>query len=81
MKMTTLPSLLALLVCVVGCDNPSDKQPASAPLERSQIVAAKAGDSAPPPPAQVVPAVASSAPKAPRLLCAGQMSAPGRAAP
>jgi thiol-disulfide isomerase/thioredoxin len=68
-------SLLALL----GCEG-NEKQPVSAPLERSQIVEAKAGDAAPKPaPAEVVPAVASSAPKAPRALCAGQMSTPGRA--
>jgi thiol-disulfide isomerase/thioredoxin len=48
---------------------------------RSQIVEAKAGAAAPPTAAQVVPVVASSAPKAPRVLCAGQMSGAGRAAP
>lgn len=63
----------------VGCDN-GDKQPVSAPQERSQIVEAKAGPSAPKP-AEIVPAVASSAPKAPRALCAGQMSGAGRPAP
>jgi thiol-disulfide isomerase/thioredoxin len=69
----------AALLAVVGCDN-SDKPPVSAPQERSQIVAAKAGDASPKATAaEVVPAVASAAPKAPRALCAGQMSGPGRA--
>lgn len=80
MKAGTFAALLALLAGSVSCDNPSDKQPVSAPLERSQIVAAKAGSSAPAAPAQVVPA-ASSTPRAPRVLCAGQMSGPGRTAP
>src|SRR6185503_11649332 len=74
--------LFAALITLMGCDNAGDKQPISAP-ERNQIVAAKPRDVAPQPPA-VVPAVASSAPKAPkppRALCAGQMSAAGRAAP
>lgn len=71
-------SLLAGLLLGLGCDN-SDKPPVSAPQERSQVVAAKAGDSAPKAaPPEVVPAVASGAPKAPRALCAGQMSGPGR---
>jgi thiol-disulfide isomerase/thioredoxin len=71
----------AALVVVLGCDN-SDKPAVSAPQERSQIVAAKAGDAPPKPTAaEVVPVVASAAPKAPRALCAGQMSAPGRAVP
>lgn len=72
--------VVAAALCAVGCDN-GDKPPLSAPQERSQIVAAKAGDSAAKPAAEVVPAVASSAPKAPRVLCAGQMSGPGRLAP
>ena len=63
-----------------ACDSPGDKKPVSAPQERSQIVEAKAGDSHPSPvqTAQVVPASASSPPKPPRVLCAGQLSAPGR---
>jgi thiol-disulfide isomerase/thioredoxin len=66
------------LLLALGCDN-GDKPPVSAPAERSQIVEAKAGDRAPsPPPAEVVPAVQSSPPKAPRALCAGQMSGAGR---
>ncbi len=80
--MTNLTSL-ALFGAVLGlaaCDN-ADKQPVSAPQERSQIVEAKAGDTAPTQTAHVTAAVASSAPKAPRVLCAGQMSGPGRAAP
>jgi thiol-disulfide isomerase/thioredoxin len=65
---------------LVACESP-DKKP-TVTLERSQIVEAKPGDAASTP-AAVVPAVASSAPKAaaPRVLCAGQMSGPGRAAP
>jgi len=71
----------AALVASVGCDN-SDKPPVSAPQERSQIVAAKAGDTPPKATASdVVPVVASAAPKAPRALCAGQMSSPGRTLP
>jgi thiol-disulfide isomerase/thioredoxin len=65
---------------LLGCDE-NDKRPVAAPQERSQIVEAKAGAAAPPTAAQVVPVAASSAPKAPRVLCAGQMSGPGRAAP
>jgi len=61
-----------------GCDNPGDKKPVSAPQERSQIVEAKAGTAAPMQTAQVVQAAASSPPKAPRVLCAGQMSGAGR---
>lgn len=66
------------MLCALGCDN-GDKPPVSAPQERSQIVEAKAGDHAPAAAApEVVPAVASSPPKAPRALCAGQMSGAGR---
>jgi thiol-disulfide isomerase/thioredoxin len=61
-----------------GCDSPGDKKPVSAPLERSQIVEAKAGDVAPTQPAQMLPVAASSPPKPPRVLCAGQMSGAGR---
>ncbi|MDF3069535.1 MAG: Thiol-disulfide oxidoreductase [Polyangiaceae bacterium] len=70
---------LTALIFGAGCDD-SNKPPVSAPQERSQIVAAKAGDSAASQPtaAEVLPAVASSAPKPPRALCAGQMSAAGR---
>lgn len=71
-------AIAALFVCL-GCDN-TDKPQVSAPQERSQIVAAKAGDT-PPKAADVVPVVASAAPKAPRALCAGQMSGPGRNVP
>jgi thiol-disulfide isomerase/thioredoxin len=75
-------SQLLLPLLLVACDSPSDKSPVT--QERSQIVEAKPGDAAtasPPKAVSVVPAVASSAPKAPRALCAGQMSGPGRAAP
>ncbi len=79
--MTKTLHSVAVLVACFGCDN-SDKQPVSAPQERSQIVEAKAGDSAPKPtPAEVVPVVASGAPKAPRALCAGQMEGAGRTVP
>ncbi len=73
-------ALVGAVLSLGACDN-ADKQPVSAPQERSQIVEAKAGDPAPTQPAQVVSAVASTTPKAPRVLCAGQMSAPGHAAP
>jgi thiol-disulfide isomerase/thioredoxin len=69
------------VLALAACESPGDKKPVSAPLERSQIVEAKAGAAAPSPSPQVVPVVASSAPKAPRVLCAGQMSGPGRATP
>jgi thiol-disulfide isomerase/thioredoxin len=65
---------------LVACESPTDKKPVSAPLERSQVVEAK-GPQAASAPVPVTRVVASSAPKAPRALCAGQMSAPGRAAP
>lgn len=73
-------ALACQLLALGACESP-DKKP-TVTLERSQIVEAKPGDVAPTP-AAVVPAVASSAPKtaAPRVLCAGQMSGPGRAAP
>lgn len=63
-----------------ACDSPGDKKPVSAPQERSQIVEAKAGDARPSSPqgTPVVTAAASSPPKPPRVLCAGQMAAPGR---
>ncbi|RYZ04148.1 MAG: TlpA family protein disulfide reductase [Myxococcales bacterium] len=70
--------LFGALLLGAGCDN-TDKPPASAPRERSQIVEAKAGDSAPKPTAaETVPAAASGVVKAPRALCAGQMSGAGR---
>lgn len=72
-------ALLGLALLLAGCDAVADKKPVSAPLERSQVVEAKGTQTAVPKP--VTPVVASSAPKAPRALCAGQMSAPGRAAP
>jgi thiol-disulfide isomerase/thioredoxin len=68
------------LVGLVSCDSPGDKKPVSAPLERSQVVAADTAAVAVAP-TPLTPAVASSPPKAPRAICAGQMSAPGRAAP
>lgn len=74
-------ALCTLALLALACDSASDKKPVSAPLERSQVVEAKGAQARPPAPATVTPVVASSAPKAPRAICAGQMSAPGRAAP
>jgi thiol-disulfide isomerase/thioredoxin len=73
-------AIFSVALLLGACESPTDKKPVSAPLERSQVVEAKG---APPATAAapVTPVVASSAPKAPRALCAGQMSAPGRAAP
>ncbi|HEY6081118.1 MAG TPA: TlpA disulfide reductase family protein [Polyangiaceae bacterium] len=76
---------LALLMCggltLAGCEGNSDKKPVSAPLERSQVVAAKPGDVAPAPAAVITKVTTSSAPKQPRALCAGQMTGAGRGAP
>ena len=83
MNKLALPALVGFAYVAFGCDSPGDKKPVSAPIERSQIVEAKAGDTATPTPTaapQVVP-VAASAAKTPRALCAGQMSVPGRPAP
>jgi thiol-disulfide isomerase/thioredoxin len=74
------PTLLLALLGLASCDSPGDKKPVSAPLERSQVVAAKTA-AAPVAPTPVTPVVASTTPKAPRAICAGQMSTPGRAAP
>ncbi|HYQ17067.1 MAG TPA: TlpA disulfide reductase family protein [Polyangiaceae bacterium] len=72
---------LGALVSLGGCETRGEPQ-VSAPQERSQIVAAKAGDAAPQAPPAVVPVVASAAPpQAPRALCAGQMATPGRTLP
>lgn len=69
---------LTVVLLALGCDN-SDKPPVSAPQERSQVVAAKAGDAAPKATAaEIVPAATSAAPKPPRALCAGQMAGAGR---
>ena len=76
-----------LLICgglmLAGCEGDGDKKPVSAPLERSQVVAAKPGDRevAPAPAAVITKVATSSAPKPPRALCAGQMAGAGRAAP
>jgi len=78
MKYLLLSGLLGLIVG--ACDSRSEPQ-VSAPQERSQIVAAKADTAPAPTPPAVVPVVASAAPKAPRALCAGQMTAPGRSLP
>jgi thiol-disulfide isomerase/thioredoxin len=81
MKQRAKAAILGVLLSLGACDTAGDKKTVSAPQERSQIVEAKAGSAAPGLPLQVTPVVASSAPKAPRVLCAGQMSGPGRAAP
>ena len=73
-------ALFSLALLLAACDSATDKKPVSAPLERSQVVEATGAQTATAP-APVTPVVASSAPKAPRAICAGQMSAPGRAAP
>jgi thiol-disulfide isomerase/thioredoxin len=73
----------ALLLAALGlsaCESRGDKKPVSAPLERSQVVEAKGTPTAVAP-TPVTPVVASSAPRAPRAICSGQMSAPGRPAP
>jgi thiol-disulfide isomerase/thioredoxin len=69
---------LGALGALGACDSPGDKKPVSAPQERSQIVEAKANAPAPTPPAAVAAAAASGPAKAPRVLCAGQMSGSGR---
>jgi thiol-disulfide isomerase/thioredoxin len=74
-------ALCALALLALACESTGDKKPVSAPLERSQVVEAKGAATTTSAPATVTPVVASSAPKAPRAICAGQMSAPGRAAP
>jgi thiol-disulfide isomerase/thioredoxin len=81
MKPEAKAAILGVLLTLGACDTAGDKKAVSAPQERSQIVEAKAGSAAPSQPVQVTPVAASSAPKAPRVLCAGQMSGPGRAAP
>jgi len=80
MKHSISIALFGAMLGLGACDN-GDKQPVSAPRERSQIVEAKPGDPAPTQTAHVATAVASTPPKAPRVLCAGQMSAPGHAVP
>lgn len=72
-----LISGLGMLLAALGCQSHAEQQ---ALPERSQVVEAKAGEAPPAPTAvaNVVPVVASAAPKAPRVLCAGQMSRPGR---
>jgi thiol-disulfide isomerase/thioredoxin len=81
MKVTLRLAPLALaFLTLASCDSPGDKKPVSAPLERSQVVAADTAAVAVAP-TPLTPVVASTAPKAPRAICAGQMTAPGRAAP
>jgi thiol-disulfide isomerase/thioredoxin len=81
LQLAPLAGALVMSVTLAACDTAGDKKPVSAPQERSQIVEAKAGAAAPSEPVQVTPVAASGAPKPPRVLCAGQMSGPGRAAP
>lgn len=78
MKDLLLSAALGLVLC--GCDSRAEPH-ASAPQERSQIVAAKPGVAPASSPPAVVPVAASQAPKAPRALCAGQMASPGRSLP
>lgn len=78
MKHLAFSALCSVVLALGACDSPGDKKPVSAPQERSQIVEAKASDAAPVQTAQVVPVAASGPPKPPRVLCAGQMSGPGR---
>jgi thiol-disulfide isomerase/thioredoxin len=73
-------AVLTLLLCG-ACEGNADKKPVSAPLERSQVVAAKPGDAAPAPTPVITKVAASAAPKPPRALCAGQLAGTGRAAP
>jgi len=81
MKHQLVSFLCLQTLALVACESPEKKPTVT--LERSQIVEAKPGDAVSATPAPVVPVVASSAPKAaaPRVLCAGQMSSAGRAAP
>jgi len=78
MRSQALTPLLGFTLALLACDELNDKKPVAAPQERSQIVEAKAGAAAPTAGAQVVQVAASSAPKPPRALCAGQMSGPAR---
>jgi len=79
MKTLVIASCGAWLLGALGaCDSPGDKKPVSAPQERSQIVEAKASDTVAAKTAPVAAPAASSPPKPPRMLCAGQMSGPGR---
>jgi len=73
-------ALAGLSLLVSSCEGSSDKKTVSAPLERSQVVEAKAASALTQQVSPTKPAVASAAPKAPRVLCGGQMSAPGRPA-
>jgi thiol-disulfide isomerase/thioredoxin len=80
LRLVALAPLALAGLALASCESPGDKKPVSAPLERSQVVAANPALAVAPTP--VTPVVASSAPqKAPRAICAGQISAPGRAAP
>ena len=73
--------LLASALVSIGCDELSDKKPVSAPLERSQVVQAKANPAGVSSSVSSSKAAASATPKAPRSLCAGQLSGPGKLAP
>jgi thiol-disulfide isomerase/thioredoxin len=73
-------AFVVLSCSAAACNTSDDKKPPSVTLERSQVVAAKPGE-ATTAVAAAPTAVASAAPKPPRVLCAGQLSTPGRAAP
>lgn len=81
--MNDLRPVLFALLCASACNSPDDKKPVTAPLERSQVVAAKPGQASAQAvaTAQVTPAVVSAAPKKPRMLCAEPSSGRGRPAP
>ncbi len=76
-----LLTALSLSSALLACDDAGGKKPPAASLERSQVVQAKPSPAGREPASPTKPVVASSAPKKPRVICAGQMSAPGRAAP
>jgi thiol-disulfide isomerase/thioredoxin len=73
--------LLGVALAGTGCDDFGDKKPVSAPLERSQVVAAKASPSSMSSPIASSKGVASAARKPARSLCGGQLSTPGKPAP
>jgi thiol-disulfide isomerase/thioredoxin len=79
-KRWLLVTLSLSAVPTLACDEGADKKPVSAPLERSQVVEAKSPTAAATQPAVSKPTTPVVA-KAPRVICGGQMTAPGRAVP
>jgi thiol-disulfide isomerase/thioredoxin len=69
--------LTALALGLIGCPE-SDKKPPTVTRDRSQAVL---GSGAPPPPTATATASAPPVRRAPRQLCAGQMSGSGRDMP